>query len=351
VRDLDEPKNWGGVRFMLGNGTNSLDFTGREQHRNKPSYPNFRSPLGDGIPYEWKVWIANHLGKTLWHTDHVRTWEAWRAGDPYLRRQANYFARFLRGNVIREYGNEIWNFAGSFWRQTTWVRDRGPYSYLDENDWKRLHYRYGRRTWDTGGVWERAFANRREDLDLTVALQTSCPDCAIYRLQTPSGRSLGDRIDSVSGTFYIGRSLTVGSDDWNAIAAEGYPAVASAHQTSLEDVQAELGEIIQNTGEHVSRWHLYEGGSHMTIPNYDDANADHQRVYRALEQYWNSAAFANVLTEFRSWWQSFEGTGEMTWFNLYGGDSAGMPFGYYTGSASNASRYRGPRIFMRRATQ
>jgi len=72
------------IRYLQGRNTNSLEFSGFESSRTKPSHPTFSTPGGDGMPYEFEVWIANQLGINVFHNDHVKTWDAWRQGDRYL---------------------------------------------------------------------------------------------------------------------------------------------------------------------------------------------------------------------------------------------------------------------------
>ncbi len=357
ARDLDFPllhtqtkkqmKKFCRIRFMLGDGVNSLEFSGRASDRTKPSHPTFSTVGGDGIPYEWEAWIANHLNINLWHVDHVKTWDAWSAGDPYLWQAATYFKDNLRGNLIREYGNEIWNFAYPFAAQTEWVWDNGPYPEASRGDWQWVNYNYGKRVWDTAGVWAQAYASRRDDLDLTVGVHSAlAPDAQIGRFNSPYGQSWGDRIDSVAGTFYFGESIVRNDNLYRHIVREGVSAVVRHHQVNLNLVEARLNWAMNLYRPYAKKWHLYEGGSHMNMIEYDRTNADDKIVYKAIKAYFDSPDYTDALNEFAAWWKSHWASGEWMWFHLTGEESAEMPWGYYHSTGDPTPVYDGSANFI-----
>lgn len=336
------------IRFLLGSNVNSLEFSGYASDRTKPSHPTFSTPGGDGLPYEWEVWIANHLNINVFHTDHVKTWEAWKQGDRYLTDEANYFAQNLRGSVIREYGNEIWNQGFPYENQTLHVWDNGPYPDPGRTNWEWMNRNYGKRSYDTAGPWEQAFASRRQDLDLTIAVQSANPPLALERLKAANGQSYGDRIDSVSGAFYFGMTIVPGEYVYENIRNSGYSAVVANHRTDLNKLKSDLAQLINITRPYVSKVHLYEGGSHMNFPVYDAGNSNHVNVFNDVTSFLNSNDYSSMLDEFGSWWRTQWGSGEMMWFHLNGQDTAAEPWGYYRSTTDSTPVHTGTETFVRR---
>lgn len=336
------------IRYMLGDNVNSMEFSGRKADRTKSTHPTWNTPGGDGIPYEWEVWIANHLGVNVYHSDHVKSWDAWKEGDLYLTKQANYFAKKLRGNVIREYGNEIWNSAPGYYFQTVWVWDNGPYPDPNRANWDIMHHNYGQRMYDTGGVWRKAFRarGRRKDIDLTLALQIAWPDGMTKRFVRPDGSSLGNRIDSVGGTFYLGGPVQPGTDLFNSVASGGLTAVDARHREDMIKLQGNITRLMDLTRDYTKKWHLYEGGSHMNFIGYEAGNAQHQQVWNSVQSYWNSGTYTSTMNQFASWWRGIQGSGELIWFSLHGIDTPVSPFGIYTSTDDVTPIYSGVQSFI-----
>lgn len=332
------------IRYMLGDNINSSDFSGRAVDRTKASHPTWNTPGGDGIPYEWEVWVANHLSVNVYHSDHVKSWDGWKNGDPYLQQQATYFANNLRGNIIREYANEIWNTAPGYYDQTVWVWNNGPYA--NNGDWQIMHHNYGKRTYDTGGVWEQAFASRRSDLDLTSALQIAWPQGMVNRFISPTGESFGDRIDSIGGTFYLGGPITIPSFHFDNILNGGIAAVDSNHRGDLANLQGNITELMDLTRQYTDTWHLYEGGSHMNFIGFDSGNSQHNQVWNSVESYWSSGTFTSLYNEFANWWRGLNGAGELIWFHLYGIDTEIQPWGVYESTGDLTPIYPGVQNFI-----
>jgi len=339
-------QNFCRIRYMLGDNINSIDFSGRTADRTKPSHPTWNTPGGDGIPYEWEVQIANHLSVNVYHSDHVKTWDEWRNGDQHLINQANYFATKLRGNVIREYANEIWNTAPGYGAQTAWVWDNGPYPDPARADWQVMHHNYGKRVWDTGGIWETAFSGRRQDLDLTSAVQIAWPDGMVNRFVSPTGESFGDRIDSIGGTFYTGGPIFNPGQPYQNILNNGRSWVVENHQGDMENLKENILRLQELTSQYTDTWHLYEGGSHMNFINLDRSNPTDMQVWNEVEGFWNSSRWTNMMNGFANWWRNQTGSGELIWFSLYGVDQGVMPFGVFKGTGQLNPIYSGTGNFI-----
>jgi len=132
--------------------------------------------------------------------------------------------------------------------------------------------------------------------------------------------------------------MVPGEELYDRVLNLGTTEVAASHQASVDKIKSDL--------PHVSKWHMYEGGTHMDFPAYDNRNADHVKVARSIRAYWNSASFTNALNSFGNWWGQLPGSGELMWFNLYGVDSPDNPWGYYKSAADTTPEYTGARLFI-----
>jgi len=334
------------IRYMQGDRTNSNAFSGLAKDRTKPSYPVWDYPGGDGKPYEWEVWIANHLGIDVWHADHVRTWEGMMAGDSYLNDQATYYATHLTGNVIREYANEIWNSAWPFGVQTNWVWENAPYADRDHDDFANLDYGYGKRTYDTAKVWDRAYTDRREDLDLTVGIHTANYSSAPRRLIGPLGEAWHELADSLAPSFYFGGSFASGSEVYRTVLRQGQSAVVQYHESGLASWKQQITRVIGVTSQLVERYHLYEGASHFTLYDYDAARPDDVIVGGEVIAYLKSSNYAAHLQDLFTFWAALPQAGEPMWFNLYGVNTPAKPFALFDTTSSEDPEYEGAGRFV-----
>jgi len=227
------------------------------------------------------------------------------------------------------------------------VWDNGPYADPGRTDWQWMNRNYGKRTYDTAKPWVDAFAGRRQDLDNTLAVQVANPPTALERVATPTGVSFSNRIDSISGAFYFGRSIIASQPLYQAIRSGGLNAVVADHRTDLNKLKSDWSQLINLTRPYVQKWHLYEGGSHMNFIEYDPGNAAHRSVYRHVESFLNSSSYTSMLTEFGNWWRNQYGSGEMMWFHLNGIDTPVEPWGYYRSNTDLSPVYSGSGAFIR----
>jgi len=346
----EQTKDFCRIRYMIGDNTNSLDFSGFAADRTRPSYPTWNTPGGDGRSYEWEVWIANHLNMNAWHTDHVKTWEGLEAGDKYLEEQAIYFRDNLEGTLIREYANEIWNFAYPFGIQTNWVWQNAPYADPAKSKFVNLQYSYGKRTYDTAGVWEQVWQSRRADLDLTVAVHTDDTYNSPSRFVGPNGERWYERADSLSPSFYFGG--TFGSDDemFTKVLNGGLEAVVADHEEGLKKWKKVVAEQIENTSAFVDRVHLYEGASHHILYDFDQRHPNHaqqKQVAASIFEYLNSERYTQHLNDMFSWWASLPTAGEPMWFTLYGVNNPVSPWGTFPSSFDMQPTYSGGGAFLK----
>lgn len=334
------------IRFMSGSNVNSLAFSGYDADRSLPSHPTWSTEGGDGIPYEWKTWIANRADIGVWHTDHVMTWEGLQSGDRYLHKQAAYYRDNLQGSLVREYGNEIWNFAWPFNVATEYVWKSAPFDDWAKSDAVNLDYGYGKRVYDTAGVWESVWASRRDDLDLTLGVHTHNAWGAAKRLVGPGGERWFDRIDSLAATFYFGSVF--GSSDalYRDILARGQAAVIDDHSRGTDLWKQKISELVDQTGAYVSAFHMYEGASHQVFHNYDPASSDHRTVREHMTGYLNSEAYVTHLNKMFKWWLGHDQAGEAVWFSLFGVNNPRSPWGVYPNTRSRSMTYRGTNTFI-----
>jgi len=373
----DQLKNFCRIRFMTTKNLNDdVSFDGKSINRNTPAMPTFNER--DYMPYEWEVWIANHAGNMdIWHTDHVRSWEAYKTGDSYLVDQAQYFAENLKGDLIREYANEIWN--GGF-NSTKWIENEPtPLPFAEENAHAAFHYAYGLRTYETAKPWIDAFTEkgRRADLDLTVGMQTGVDFFVGHRVKGKGSTDWSDRVDSITGSFYFGQGLkrdhevywrpgeTISGSYTRILHAlntggDAYSVVREVHRERREEWKQHninFSDRLAELGMRDVKIHLYEGASHMVFYRYPigdgpvvwDANdPEKQRVWSYVEQYLNGPDYTADLNNMFSWWANRSDTGEVMWFAIYGANSEVAPWGYYESSSSPAdsSYWRGEGAFV-----
>ncbi len=334
------------IRYMTGSNVNSLEFSGYNRDRSRPSHPTWNTVGGDGIPYEWKVWIANRAKLGVWHTDHILTWEASRQGDPYLSKQAAYYRDHLEGNLIREYGNEVWNFAWPFNLATEHVWTNRPFADPGKTDAVNIDYGYAKRAYDTAGVWEEQWASRRQDLDLTIGVHTHNAWGAAKRLVGPSGERWYERVDSVAATFYFGSVFGSTDSLYREILSDGEAAVVADHAAGADHWKEKISELLSQTGRYVGAFHMYEGASHQVFHDYNHANANHRKVRKHMTGYLNSDAYVSHLNKMFKWWLKQDKAGEAIWFSLFGVNNPRSPWGVYPNTRSRSMTYRGTNTFI-----
>jgi len=366
----EQMKKFCRIRFMEGNDINkNIHFDGREVNRNTPATPHWQ--IGDKIPYEWKVWIANHLGINVWHTDPVRAWEAYKTGDKYLENQARYFAKNLNGHLIREYANEIWNTGSD---ATKWIENNPtPLPFPENNELERFHYAYGLRSYDTAKPWidvYTAYERRDEDLDLTIGIQTDNTFFVPHRVKGKASTDWSSRVDSVTASFYFANALKRDGFDWSnqwvegnypKIVREGYAGVRELHSEGRIVWQENIREIVrllESIDVTQMKLHLYEGASHLNFFEYqfDDravvynpSNDEQQTVWNHIEQYLNSEDYIADLNAMFTWWRNQPFSGEAMWYALYGLNEPTKPWGLYESSSAdaNSSVWQGAGEFVR----
>lgn len=334
------------LRFMTGSNVNSLEFSGYNRDRSKPSHPTWNTVGGDGIPYEWKVWIANRAKLGVWHTDHILTWEALQAGDSYLKKEAAYYRDHLDGTLIREYGNEVWNFAWPFNVVTEHVWKSHPFADPGKTDAVNIDYGYAQRAYDTAKVWEEQWASRRQDLDLTIGVHTHNAWGAAKRLVGPSGQRWFDRIDSVAATFYFGSVFNSSDSLYRDILAKGEVAVVDDHDAGADYWKEKISELLEQTGRYVGAFHMYEGASHQVFSDYSHSNANHRKVREHMTSYLNSNAYVSHLNKMFKWWLKQDKAGEAIWFSLFGVNNPRSPWGVYPNTRSRSMTYSGTNTFI-----
>lgn len=223
----------------------------------------------NGVSVEYQVQLANELDSNAWfNMPH-------QANDDYVRA----FAEYVRDNihddaeVIVEYSNELWNFAGGF-EANGWI---GAQQDLPENEGLSFMDVWAQEARRDFVIWSDVFAGQEDRLTRVAAGQQNNPWLTDQLLQRMNGE-----FDAVSSTSYSG--LGTGNVDWisetttqdDIIDWVLENAVPWSLQTQAAHV--EMAEAYSESLGREIRFLTYEGGSHL-----DAFGTEHQDLVHSVQ--------------------------------------------------------------------
>lgn len=222
-----------------------------------------------GIPLEIMVRLCNEAGVEMWACiPHL-------AADDFTTRFLEYCRDNLRGRLLVEHSNEVWN--GMF-GQAQWAYRQAEALFPgDPEGWMKVH---GVRTAHIGGIVDRVYAGQRSRAQVVAGQHYGWRGLEIAMLEAPGWVSPVrpyERCDAYAVTGYFGYSFANSRaaelDGWRRDFGD-----AEAITRCLDALEAEILGMAGGFAYHraaADRYGLklvmYEGGSHV-LPARNDAN-------------------------------------------------------------------------------
>lgn len=232
---VDSSSKYQVLRFMDWNDTNG------NPTRSWATRPDPRSLQNPGLAIENQFRLAKLANTDVWFN------HSWNDDMSYIAGAAKYAHDHLPAGhkVYVELGNEVWNWQFPVARLSY---DEGVAMKLDPNPGYGAWQNYARRVIDVMKVWEKAFADRPNDLVRVLGTQVAYAEVTRQEMGYPG---IVDHVDAIAGAPYF-------SHDRNQPYSD---AMLEASVTSTIAGSKEMCDIARAKAPKI-RCVLYEGGQH-----------------------------------------------------------------------------------------
>lgn len=244
---VNELKRYDTLRFIKWQAAVEANKAVTWSNRIKATANSYLS-LGDGVPVENMVMLANLTGTNPWFCI------PWNADEAYIRGFAEYVRNNLDPSLVAyvELSNEVWN---GLYPVTNQAMTEGLAKKLAGDNGSALLRRYAERVGEVMDIWKAVFADSPKRIVRVIATQNAVPWAAETVLNY---KDTASKVDALATAPYF---------EWNFAAGAQIPADFFSGSL-LRTLDLRLSNAAENKALAVAkglRYVTYEAGQHVTI--------------------------------------------------------------------------------------